>query len=175
MNKRLRLIPRVALFSALIYVLSLATAYLPNINLVFFLVFLSGFMWGAWAGMLVGAVGMALWTLFNPYGPAVAPIMAAQVVGAALGGIVGGLFGRGSWHERGGWILTGWLVLCGIASTLLYYLPVNFVDAWVFQPFWPRFYTGLIWSLISLAANVLIFPLLFRAVKPLYVRERLAR
>ena len=82
-------ITRIALFSALIYVLSWGTFYLPNVSLVFFIVFIAGYMWGLGSGILIGAIGMGLWTFFNPYGPAQIPIMAAQIVGAAFSGVVG--------------------------------------------------------------------------------------
>ncbi len=167
-----RLITRIGLFAALIYVLSWGTATIPNVNLVFFIVFSAGFMWGAVPGMIVGALGMGLWSAFNPYGPAMAPIMVAQMVGAALSGVVGAVFRRQNWHNRDGWLLVFFPAACGLGCTLLYYLPVNTVDAWVFQPFWPRFVAGGLWSLISVGSNLLIFPLLFRAARPLYIREK---
>jgi uncharacterized membrane protein len=86
---RLRLITRIALFSALIYVLSWGTSYFPNLNFIFFIVFVAGFLWGVVPGMLVGLIGMGLWTAFNPYGMAVPPIMLAQMLGASAGGVVG--------------------------------------------------------------------------------------
>jgi hypothetical protein len=55
--------------------------------------------------------------------------------------------------------------------TLLFYIPVNFVDAWVFQPFWPRFVAGMLWTVVSLGFNAVIFPLLFKVAVRLYVRE----
>ena len=83
MMRRHLLVARIALFSALVYVLSWGTSYLPNVNFIFFIVFSAGFLWGAVPGILVGLIGMGLWTAFNPYGPAPAPIMMAQVIGAA--------------------------------------------------------------------------------------------
>jgi hypothetical protein len=117
MIARHRLIARIALFSALVYALSWGTAFIPNVNLIFFLVFSAGFLWGLFPGVMVG--------------------------GAAL--------------------------LC----TVLYYLPVSLVDAWLFQPFWPRFYISLAWALPSLGANLVIFPLLFAYIHRLYERESL--
>lgn len=170
----LRLLTRVALFAALIYVLSLATAFLPNVKLIFFLVFAAGFLWGAAAGMLVGAIGMGLWTTFNPFGPAGIPVMIAQVIGAALVGPVGFMFSRLRWQHLSRVTLAAMLALAAIFCTLLFYLPVTLVDAWVYQPFWPRFIAGLPWVGISLVSNMLVFPLLFGAAKFLYVRENRA-
>ncbi len=168
---RLRLITRIALFSALIYVFSWMTAYFPNFNLIFFLVFAAGFMWGVLPGVLVGAVGMALWTFFNPYGPAPLPIMFSQILGASLGGIIGSFFHLVKWDTLGKLALNGALVIAAILCTVLYYLPVTLVDAWLFQPFWPRFYSGIVWVGISVFSNILIFPLLFSVIRNLYFKE----
>lgn len=168
---RTLLISRIALFSALVYVLSWGTSYFPNLNFVFFIVFTSGFLWGAGPGALVGLVGMGLWTGFNPYGPAPLPIMAAQLAGAAAAGPVGNWFARCNWQAMSQWRLTASLVVCAVACTFLFYLPVNFADAWLFKPFWPRFLTGLLWMMISLASNAIIFPLLFKVTRALYLRE----
>lgn len=172
MNSRLRLIPRVALFAALIYVLSWGTSYLPNINLVFFVAFMAGVYWGLAAGILVGAVGMALWTLFNPFGPATFPVMVAQVTGTALSGAVGAAYAYKNLHLQTGRSRILALVLAACLCTLLFYLPVNLIDAWIFQPFWPRFVGGMLWALISLAGNAVIFPVLFGPAAILYNRER---
>ena len=168
---RLRLITRIGLFSALIYVLSWGTSYFPNLNFIFFIIFLAGFLWGVVPGMLVGLIGMGLWTAFNPYGMAVPQIMLAQMLGAAAGGLIGGWLRRAAWQRWSSTRRMFILVLSSIACTLLFYIPVNVVDAWVFQPFWPRFVTGLLWTAISLVFNALIFPLLFKTALRLYVRE----
>lgn len=171
MMRRHLLVARIALFSALVYVLSWGTSYLPNVNFIFFIVFSAGFLWGAVPGSLVGLIGMGLWTVFNPYGPAPAPIMMAQVIGAAGSGLVGAVFRRSNWQRGQAPALAGRLILSAFLCTVIFYLPVNMVDALLFQPFWPRFVGGALWAAISLGFNVLIFPLLFQATKRLYVRE----
>ncbi len=169
---RARLTARIAVFAALIYVLSWATSYIPNLNLVFFLVFSSGFLWGASAGMLVGAMGMGLWTFFNPYGPAPIPVIIAQIVGASLGGVAGQLFHALQLHTGNKFMQTIWLVLGSIVCTVSFFLPVSLVDAWLFQPFWPRFIAGISWSLISFVSNAIIFSLLFHVTLRLYRSEK---
>jgi uncharacterized membrane protein len=173
MSKGPRLIARIALFAALVYVLSWGTSFLPNVNLAFFIAFSAGFLWGAGPGLMVGLLGMWLWTSFNPYGPATLPVMAAQVFGLAICGLIGGWYRklRMPLSRRAGRSLM--LVIAALLCTVAFYLPVTLVDAWVYQPFWPRFYTGLAWMGISLGANVLIFPLLFGAVRYLNDRENL--
>jgi hypothetical protein len=166
-----RLITRIALFSGLIYVLSWATSYFPNINLIFFIVFSAGLLWGALAGATVGLIGMGLWTLLNPYGPAALPVMFAQVLGAACSGPIGAAVGSSNWQSAGAGTQKLRLCLAALLCTLAFYLPVNVVDAWVFQPFWPRMITSGIWTLISLGSNLVIFPLLFPVTSLLYRRE----
>ena len=167
-----RLIARIALFSALIYVFSWGTAALPNIKLIFFITFSAGYLWGIVPGMLVGAIGMGLWTFFNPFGPAPIPVAAAQVMGAALCGMVGFSFRNLISLNNFKWPSYVLLVAAGVFCTVIFFVPVSLVDAWLFQPFRERFISGMVFSIGALISNIFIFPLLFRLLRPFYVRER---
>ncbi|MEW5993514.1 MAG: hypothetical protein AB1744_03865 [Candidatus Zixiibacteriota bacterium] len=169
--KQPALVARIALFSALVYVLSWGTSYLPNINFMFFIVFSAGLLWGVIPGILVGAVGMGLWTMLNPYGPAPFPIMISQIIGAASSGAIGALFRKTRWQHTSGFAVTGRLIVSALLCTILFYLPVNSVDALLFQPFWPRFIGGALWAVVPLTFNIVIFPLLFPVTRYLYGRE----
>ncbi|RME19341.1 MAG: hypothetical protein D6800_14415 [Candidatus Zixiibacteriota bacterium] len=171
--RRLRLVTRVGLFAALVYVLSWASSALPNITPAFFVTFAAGYLWGALPGVLVGAIGMALWTVFNPYGPAALPIALAQVIGLALNGPTGALFRRRDFITGGKTRRFTAAAVAGLLCTLFFYLPVNVTDAWLFQPFWPRFWVSTAASGISALFNLIVFPLLFPAVEYLYARESL--
>ena len=167
-----RLITRIALFSALAFVVAWACAAMPNVNLVFFVFFSAGYLWGALPGALVGIIGMGLFTTLNPFGPAALPVSLAQMLGAAACGVTGAVFVRllrPSLHQVARLVA---LAIAGAVCTCAFYLPVSAVDAWVFQPFWPRFISGLAFSLISLVSNIVIFPLLFTITRHLYDRER---
>jgi len=166
-----RLITRVALFSALIYILSWATIYLPNVKVIFFIIFSAGFLWGGVAGCLVGTIGMGIWTFFNPLGPAGLPIAFAQILGAGMCGPIGALLKWMPWLRMNRIGFGALLGSAGAICTLLYFIPVNLVDAWVYQPFWPRFISAMPWTAISLVSNMIIFPLLFPATRFLYERE----
>lgn len=172
--KELRLIPRIGLFAALIYILSMATAPLPNVNLIFFIVFIAGFMWGAVSGMLVGAFGMGLSTFFSPFGPAALPVMIAQIVGASLSGMFGAVYFSLYGNEISKLKLYLWIPIFSILCTLGYFIPVNIVDSWLFQPFWERFYVSSFWSLISVGSNMLLFTLLFPALISFCKKEQSA-
>jgi len=172
MTGNARLLARIALFSALIYVFSWGTAALPNIKLIFFIVFSAGYLWGFVPGMLVGAIGMGLWTLFNPFGPAPVPVAISQIIGAALCGSVGFSFRNLINPKQFNWQSYVLLVVAGVFCTVVFFVPVSLVDAWLFQPFRERFIAGMLFSINALAANIIIFPLLFRVLRPFYVRER---
>jgi hypothetical protein len=171
MTLGLKLVTRVAVFSALVYVLSWMTAHLANVSFMFFVVFSAGFIWGGLSGAMVGIIGMGLWTMFNPFGPAHLYVMLAQVVGASFSGWIGALFRRLDWNGYGRFRLAVSLVVASVICTVLYYFLVNTVDAWLFGPFWPRFITSGLFSLISVGSNALIFPLLFGVTRYLYIRE----
>jgi hypothetical protein len=171
MTTRLRLITRIALLAAMIYVLSWATSYFPNVNLAFFIAFSAGYIWGAWPGIAIGALGMWLWTSFNPIGPAMPIVAVAQVAGLGLCGLLGFLFRTLLSNVEVGRIRTSLLLLAALLCTLVFYVPVSVADAWVIQPFWPRLWGGLVFSLISLVANLLIFPLLFSVTRRISERE----
>jgi len=167
-----RLITRIALFAALIYVLAWATAPLLNVKLSFFMAFAAGFLWGLIPGILAGGLGQWLWTVFNPYGPATPWVMIAQVVGLAGCGALGRLFRNPVLGASSSTTRMVRLALAAALCTLVFFVPVSLVDAWVYQPFWPRLIGGLPFAAISLGANLLIFPLLFGVVRHLYERER---
>ncbi len=172
--KELRLIPRIGLFAALIYVLSLATAMLPNVNLIFFIVFIAGFMWGAIPGMLVGAFGMGLSTFFSPFGPAALPVMTAQIVGASFSGLIGAAYFSIYGNEITNLKLYFSIPLFSFFCTLAFFIPVNIVDSWLFQPFWERFYISSFWSLISVGSNMVLFTLLFPSMISFCKKEQRA-
>ena len=172
MRGRTRLIARIGLFAALIYVLSWGTASLPNVKLSFFIIFSAGYLWGFIPGVLVGAIGMGLWTAFNPYGPAPIPIAVAQVFGGALCGMVGFAFRPLINPAKLNWQSYTLLIAAALICTVLFFVPVNIVDAWLFQPFRERFMAGVIFILWPLAINAIIFPLLFGLLYPFYLRER---
>jgi uncharacterized membrane protein len=168
MTGSVRQLTRIALFAALVYVLSWATAVMPNVSVGFFVVFTAGFLWGGVSGAAVGGLGAWLFSTFNPYGPAALPVTLAQVAGMACSGLIGAAFARIAPRPAG----VGWLVIAALTCTLLYYAPVTVVDAWLFQPFWPRIWTAAPFVAIAAASNVVIFPLLFKVTLTLYTRER---
>jgi hypothetical protein len=104
--------------------------YLFFVEIFTVAVFLSGSLigvaWGAW----VGAVARLAFSLANPYGPTHPWVVAAQVVGCALVGAVGGLVRPWLFRDEGEAPLgarsrTVLLLVAGIAVTAIYDLITN--------------------------------------------------
>jgi hypothetical protein len=81
-----------AVFAGLAVALGYLLSWLPNIELVTFTVFASGVALGKWRGALTGALAMAIYSGANPHGSglAIPPLYAAQILGAAFAGFLGG-------------------------------------------------------------------------------------
>jgi hypothetical protein len=123
-------------------------------------VFLSGILvgplWGAW----VGAVARLAFSLANPYGPPHPWVLAAQVVGGAWIGAVGGLaavwlLGRGA--GAGPRSRAAVLLGSALACTLGYDLVTNVAQGIVFGSIPAALALALVPSLQHLASNLAIF------------------
>ncbi len=73
--------------------LGFALSAVPNVELVSFTVFVSGFLLGPMYGAVVGAASAALFSSMNPLGAALPPITLAQVAGQCVVGLAGGCIG----------------------------------------------------------------------------------
>ena len=171
MSFNLRIITRVAVFASLVFIFSYFSAFLYNINLGFFVIFVSGFLWGLWPGVGVALVGYFLWSNFNPFGPVPLPLLLSQLIGvsiiALIGTIVSKIFIPEKWNRKGLVIL----MISGFLSGLFYHIPVDIVDAFLYQPFWPRLIGGSIFSLITIVSCSIIFPLFYPALALMYKKE----
>lgn len=170
MKWNIKIATRVAVFAALVFIFSYFSVFLYNVNLAFFIVFSAGFLWGIWPGVLVGALGFFLWSNFNPMGPAPFPLLISQMLGISLTGIIGHFVSKllSKKISGGGQIIL--LALSGLFSGLIYHLIVDIVDAFIYQPFWPRLIGGILFSLITIISNGIMFPLLYPALA--YLRRK---
>ena len=167
-----KFIARVALFSALAYVAALASIYVPNVSLIFVVVFVSGILFGLRGGVTVGGIGMFLWSLFNPFGMTSLPIIIAQITGMVLVGAQGAILHRSTVFEKQvgrGYFL---FALLGLSSGLIFQVILNLVYAWIYRPFWESLYAGMLFSLLTIVSNTIIFPLCYPLVIKLCKRER---
>jgi hypothetical protein len=172
MTEGVRGLARIAVFSALAYALALASAYIPNVSFIYIVIFAAGVLFGPWSGLAVGAIGEFLWTVFNPLGPAMLPIMAAQIAAMMIIGACGG-FLHGSAivqkvRGRGFVFLALWGLTCG----LIFQIILNAASAFLFGPFWEMLIAGLTFSIATILSNALIFPVCYPLVVKLAARER---
>jgi uncharacterized membrane protein len=117
-DSRLRKLILTALFTSLSVVLGFLLAAVPNVELMTLTVFLAGVFLGSRLGALAGALSILFYSLFNPYGPPLLPLAAAQVAGFAIIGAVGGILsGRIDAGGAGG-LATG--AAAGCILTLVY-------------------------------------------------------
>ena len=171
MNWNIKILARVAVFAALAFVFAYFSTWIYNVNLGFFIIFLAGFLWGFAPGIITALVAYFLFSVFNPLGPPALPVLLAQLAGASLTAIIGTLSVKPIMNTKG---LKKYLILAlaGILSGLTFHIIVDVADAWVFQPFWPRLIGGLLFSLITIVSNAIIFPLLYPAVAFMHKQER---
>jgi uncharacterized membrane protein len=171
MMTKTKQLARVAVFSALVFAFCFLSSFVPNVNPAFFVIFAAGFLWGVWPGVTVGAVGYFIWIIANPYGPSPLPLLLSQIVGIGFSGILGALARRFLKDIRWNFSTAVVMAVCGLLSGLVYHVVVDVVDAWLYQPFWPRLLAGLVFSLITIISNAIIFPLFFPALTFLYEKE----
>lgn len=156
-----------AILAALCYVTMLPLIGFYNVFLTLFICFAAGVMLGPGWGFLTGVVGMFLCSYFNPLGAALPPIMLAQMLGAGFSGLLGGMFSKFLTDRKAGIGIYALMGLLGFITALLYHLPVDIVDAWLWGPFWARLQIGLISSLVTIIANIVIFVVLYPVLKAL--------
>lgn len=89
-----------ALFTVVSVVLGYLLSAVPNIELMTLCVFLGGMFLGWRSGMLVGCLSILIYSLFNPFGPPLPPLLFAQLGGFSLVGCCGGLL-RGRLRHGG--------------------------------------------------------------------------
>jgi len=164
-----------AIFVALAAALGFLLLSVPNVELVTFTVFASGVVLGRWRGALVGALAMAIYSGFNPYGSGlgVPTMFAAQLAASAFAGLTGGITAR-LWRSplhvsgrRGLLLVAGGI---GLALTAVYQAAV-IVGLAVMSP---EFRTGAIAVLLSnaffssvhLVSNTIVFAVLAPTVLP---------
>ena len=92
--KRNKKISEVGIFLALFWGLGFAFLYIPNIEFITLITFLSGLLFGLRRGLIVAIVGEIVFSTLNPFGSSLAfpPLLLAQVIGFAFIAIIGFVF-----------------------------------------------------------------------------------
>jgi hypothetical protein len=128
-HRRERTVILAALFVALSVALGFLLAGIPNVELKTLAVFMAGAFCGTRLGGAVGALSILVHSLFNPLGPAPAPLLAAQVAGFVVIGAAGGIVGPRIDPSRGRSVVA--CAAAGFALTLAYDVVTTLATAYV--------------------------------------------
>ena len=80
-----------SVFTALSVILGYMLIFLPNIELITLMIFLSGFIIGKKEGILVGAFSSFIFCFFNPMGSSSFLLLTVQLIYYSFVGLIGGL------------------------------------------------------------------------------------
>lgn len=161
-SERILWIARAGIFTALSVALGYSLIFVPNIELISASIFASGWLFGPSVGITVGALSFAIFSLFNPLGASLPPLMLAQVVGGMMLGMAGGLIKS----MISGIPVLARGILLGIGGgllTLLYDVITNiggFIAFTTEKTFIAYLAAGMVFSLLHMLSNTLIFSLL---------------
>ncbi len=161
---------------ALAIALKLPILSIPNVELLTFVIFTSGFLLGAIEGALVGVIAMCIYTtLISPYGIPPLPIAVAQIVSMGLIGLAGGLASAmvrvATWRRTFSSPLLFAIAvgICGVVLTMIYDLLTNLAVAFVMGQWMPVLVAAVPFALLHILSNLAIFlilsPLLLRLSK----------
>ncbi len=161
-KKHIKRIAQAGIFTALAVSFGYLLFFIPNVELITSVIFASGWLFGSSVGVTVGGISFAIFSLFNPLGASLPPLFIAQVTGGMLIGSAGGLFRI---------ILSGLspflrVVILGIGGgflTLIYDVLTNiggFIAFTTEETFLAYLTTGIVFSLLHVVSNVLIFSIL---------------
>lgn len=144
--------------------------YLFFVELFTVAVFLSGALVGAAWGAWVGGVARLIFSVGNPYGPPHPLVLAAQVLGGALVGSVGGVAARWLLPRTGPGVgattRTVVLIASGAVATISYDLLTNLAQGVVFGSIPATLALGAIPALQHIGSNLAIFAVLGNAAFP---------
>lgn len=148
--------------TAIVFVAGQALAGIPNVELVTFLVFVSGFLLGPARGALVGAAGMGAHSLFNVMGAAPPPVWVAQWVCYAGVGVAGALAGPWLARVENRVVAAAAAALMGVALVLAYQVAAN-AAAWAAfatgVDLWLYVWGGILFAGVHVVWNALVFML----------------
>ncbi|MGQ9853668.1 MAG: TonB-dependent receptor, partial [Candidatus Oleimicrobiaceae bacterium] len=111
---------KMATFAGLMVALGYMLSGVPNVELVTATAFVAGVVLGWRKGLLTAMAGELLYAAINPYGISSFTLLAAQVLGMGLAGLLGGLVGRGLLGTKRGAAHALLLATCGLCLTVMF-------------------------------------------------------
>ncbi|MHA1798883.1 MAG: hypothetical protein ACTSVY_10605 [Candidatus Helarchaeota archaeon] len=155
---------RVALISILVAIGiggSYALLGIPNVEILTFVIFLSGFLYGCRIGTIVGTISEAIFAGFNPYGVAPLVTYLALIIAFAVIGFFGGLMGNNTKDLE----ITSWNIykFATTGAVLTFFFDIFTALSWVIVTPGMSLYLTLIlqvpFTIIHVVSNMLLFGL----------------
>ena len=180
MKMRARRIATVATLVAVCIATNYALVGVPNVKVMDFIVFVGGFCFGPFTGVLIGTLTWAVYGVINPYG-FVPQIWLATMFSESIYGLVGGFLGKRfiSTSFNGQRLrLSVFFGIIGCILTLTYDSIVNVVYALVFSvPILAAIVLGTPFQFSHVVSNAVLFagcsiPLI-RVVKKLLGNQKI--
>jgi hypothetical protein len=154
---------RIALLASLMIALTVAAgqalAAVPNIELVTFLVFVSGYLLGVRFGAVIGACAMGAHSLFNVMGAAMIPVLVAQIVSYAFIGMAGGVIGPVLQRRSNRYLRAIGFGVVGGLLALAFKVVVNIASFYTFTGtgLWAYIWGGIVFTAIQIGWNAILF------------------
>ncbi|TET24914.1 MAG: hypothetical protein E3J78_00375 [Candidatus Cloacimonadota bacterium] len=163
---RVKRIAQSGIFTATTISLGYLLFFIPNIELMSASIFSSGWLFGPTVGFIVGGTSFAIFSFFNPLGASLPPLFIAQVIGGILLGVAGG-FCRISVSGLPLFLRIPILGIAGGLLTLFYDVITNiggFIAFTTEKTFLAYLISGIVFSLVHIISNVLIFSMLLAPI-----------
>ncbi|MEA3500498.1 MAG: hypothetical protein U9R41_05730 [Candidatus Marinimicrobia bacterium] len=162
--KRNKKISEVGIFLALFWGLGFAFLYIPNIEFLTLITFLSGLLFGLKRGLIVAIIGEIVFSSLNPFGSSLAfpPLLLAQVVGFGIIAIAGYVFrGFTQYFQENKIAFSILLGAAGFILTIIYdsltTLAFPIASGFGFKQIIATYIAGIPFSVIHIVVNTLIF------------------
>jgi hypothetical protein len=144
----------------------------PNFEVLTLVVFLSGVLLGASWGAWVGALTMLAYSLLNPYGPAHPLITVSQVVGEVVAGPAGAACAAAGLPARGVGVRAAVLACAAVLITAWFDFLTNLATGLLYGQIRMTLIGGLVFSLVHIGTNVLLFVVLGTPLLGVFARYR---
>lgn len=158
-----------SVFTALSVILGYMLIFLPNIELITLMIFLSGFIIGKKEGTIVGALSSFIFCFFNPMGSSSLPLLTVQLIYYSFVGFIGAITkdliqNRKFFNPSEDLYVYPVLLIFGSLSVLMTTLYSIFIEfagyfsiAGANVPFFTYILLGLPYSIIHVIGNLLGF------------------
>ncbi len=150
----------VALLSAAAIASNFLLIGVANVKFMDLIVFTAGFIMGPTMGASTGIMVWLVYGTINPFGFSL-PILGATMLGEAVYGVAGGLYGKGPRPSGDG--VDPWAAVMGFTLTFVYDIFTNIISAYtVGIPISVGLMTGIPFMLAHVLSNTLFFGLGFK-------------